>query len=66
MGGTLFGDRTTDQEIAVLQGNGEIDWTSAGGLLRTGAGDTGDITLTTANHSSGDGYDITLYLRKKD
>lgn len=59
-------DRTTDQTIAVLQGQGVMDWTSAGGLLKESTGDTGDILLTTANHAAGDGYDITLYLRKKD
>lgn len=59
-------DRTTDLAIAVLQGSGILDWTKSGGLLREGTGETGDIILTTAGHASGDGYDITLYLRKKD
>ena len=59
-------DRTTDQTLVVLQGQGEINFTDSGGLLKAAAGDTGDILLTTANHASGDGYDITLYLRKKD
>ena len=59
-------DRTTDQTIAVLQGQGCLDWTKAGGLLKASAGDTGDILLTTANHAAGDGYDITFYLRKLD
>ena len=63
---TLSLDRTTDQTVAVLQGFGHLDWRKAGGLLKAAAGDTGDILLTTANHASGDGYDITLYLRKKD
>lgn len=59
-------DRTTDQTVAVLQGQGVLDWTAAGGLLKASAGDTGDILLTTANHAAGDGYDITLHLRKLD
>lgn len=58
-------DRTTDQTVAVLQGQGILDWTKAGGLLKTSTGDTGDVLLTTANHAAGDGYDITLYLRKR-
>lgn len=59
-------DRTTDQTVAVLQGQGFLDWTKSGGLLKASTGDTGDILLTTANHAAGDGYDITLYLRKKN
>lgn len=59
-------DRTTDQTVAVLQGQGVMDWKDSGGLLKASSGDTGDILLTTANHAAGDGYDITLYLRKKD
>jgi len=59
-------DRTTDQTLVVLQGQGVMDFTKSGGLLKASAGDTGDILLTTANHAAGDGYDITLYLRKKN
>jgi hypothetical protein len=59
-------DRTTDQTLVVLQGQGTMDFTSSGGLLKASTGDTGDILLTTANHAAGDGYDITLYLRKKN
>jgi len=59
-------DRTTDQTLVVLQGQGVMDFTPEGGLLKASTGDTGDILLTTANHASGDGYDITLTLRKKD
>lgn len=62
---TLSVDHTTDEIIAVLQGFGELDFRSVGGLLLSGTGDTGDILLTTAGQASGDGYDITLYLRKK-
>ncbi len=57
-------DRTTDVVFAVLQGFGEIDYRSVGGIVLSGTGDTGDILLTTANQASGDSYDITLYLRK--
>lgn len=59
-------DRTSDVVIAVLSGHGTIDFTCEGGLQDTGTGDTGDILLTTVGHTAGDGYDITLHLRKKD
>ena len=62
----LTWDHTTDEVIAVLQGHGVLDWRSVGGLKDTEAGGDGDILLTTANQASGDGYDITLYVRKKD
>lgn len=62
----LFWDHTTDDEIAVLQGSGVIDWQASGGKVdpRT-TGGTGDILLTTTGHSSGDTYDITIWLRLK-
>lgn len=62
----LTWDQTSDETIAVLQGDGELCWKKSGGLIGTETGGTGDILLTTANQASGDGYDITLYLRKKD
>lgn len=57
-------DHTTDETTLVLQGFGEMDFRDVGGLTFKGAGDTGDILLTTSGQASGDGYDITLYLRK--
>ena len=65
----LTWDQTTDETIAVLQGDGQIDWYKNGRSARnvgSNTGGTGDILLTTANQSVGDGYDITLYLHKKD
>lgn len=62
----LTWDQTSDETIAVLQGWGCLDWTKSGGLVGANTGGTGDILLTTANQSSGDGYDITLYMRLKD
>lgn len=60
-------DHTADETIAVLQGHGILDFTQTGaGMFTVNAGGTGDVLLTTANQASGDGYDITLYLRKKD
>ena len=63
---TLSFDRTSDIKIAVLQGDGCLDFTEAGGLIDSTTGDTGDILLTTTGHTSGDTYTITLHLRKKD
>lgn len=65
----LTWDQTSDETIAVLQGDGTIDWYKSGkhgGNVGANTGGTGDILLTTANHAVGDGYNITLYLRKKD
>lgn len=70
---TLEWDHTTDDEIAVLSGQGVIDWTLMGGNIdpRT-AGGTGDIVLTTVGTAtatpSGTNlitYDISIYLRMK-
>lgn len=67
-------DHTTDDEIAVLAGQGCIDWTPMGGNIdpRT-AGGTGDILLTTVSGNAGAAigvnnrlsYDITIYVRMK-
>ena len=63
----LFWDHTTDDEIAILDGHGCMDWSAVGGLVDpASAGETGDIVLTTSGHTSGDTYTITLYLRLKD
>lgn len=62
----LTWDQTSDETIAVLQGDGCIDWRKNGGNIGANTGGNGDILLTTANHAVGDGYNITLYLRKKD
>mgnify|MGYP001606335609 FL=1 len=65
----LTWDQTSDETIAVLQGDGTIDWYKSGkhsGNVGANTGGTGDILLTTATQSVGDGYNITLYLRKKD
>lgn len=62
----LTWDQTSDETIAVLQGEGKLCWKKSGGNIGANTGGTGDILLTTANQAVGDGYDITLYLRKKD
>jgi hypothetical protein len=63
---TLEWDHTTDDEIAVLSGQGVMDWSQLGGNVdpRT-AGATGDIVLTTDGTTDGSGYDITIYVRPK-
>lgn len=63
----LYADHTTDIEIARLQGPFECKhFEDVGGLHTSGAGETGDITLTTIGHTSGDSYDIILHMTKID
>lgn len=65
----LAWDHTADETIAILQGDGCIDFSRGGRhayLIDSNSGATGDIILTTENQASGDGYDITLHLRKKN
>ena len=63
----LFWDHTTNDEIAVLAGQGFKDYREYGGLLDpASAGDTGDILLTTAGNTAGSTYDITIVVRLKD
>jgi hypothetical protein len=60
-------DATTDDEIAVLSGQGVLDWTAYGGLVDPAStGATGDIVLTTAGASATATYTITIGLRLKD
>lgn len=57
----LHFDHTTDDEIAVLCGNGARDFTPFDGLVDPGsAGGTGDIILTTNGGGSGSTYDIFI------
>jgi hypothetical protein len=62
---SLLWDHTTDDVIARLgSGFGCEDFKKVGGLHDPkSSGGTGDILLTTAGHTSGDTYDITLYLK---
>lgn len=63
---TLRWDHTTDDEIAVLAGNGVLDLTRQGGRVDPkSTGGTGDILLTTDGAVDGASYDITLYLKLK-
>lgn len=62
----LLWDHTTDDEIALLSGFVNVDWSHEGGNVdpRT-TGGTGDILLTTNGFTSASGYDLTIRLRKK-
>lgn len=63
---TLRWDHTTDDEIAVLSGNGIIDASMDGGRVDPkSTGGTGDILLTTDGNVDGNSYDITLYMKLK-
>ena len=57
---------TSNDEIAVLQGQGEVDWSQDGGKVDPqSAGSNGDILVTTNGGAAGSGYDITMWLKKK-
>lgn len=69
----ILWDHTTDDVALVLNGVGEMSFVAepgmsmgGGGCLRDPrtSGGTGDILLTTSGHTSGDAYDILLWLRK--
>lgn len=57
----LHFDHTTDDELAVLSGNGYRPYADFGGLVDPdGGGGTGDIILTTNGGLAGATYDIFL------
>lgn len=63
-------DATADTLALLIPANqqGKIDFHCdyPGGLRNNaGSGKTGDILFTTVGHTSGDTYDITLYLKKR-
>lgn len=71
----LLWDHTTDDLAMVLSGSGEADFSpsgaprnvlssSAGLADPRSAGATGDLLLTTSGHTSGDTYNVTLWLHK--
>lgn len=68
-------DHTTDDLALALSGSGSLDFKGKPGdvdaLARllglvdpNSAGGTGDVLFTTTGHSSGDTYNVTLWLRK--
>ncbi len=69
----VFWDHSTDDLALALSGNGELDFNEAPsspgcpkGVLKDprSSGATGDILFTTVGHTSGDTYNITMWLRK--
>ena len=63
---TLEWDATANDEIAVLMGQGVIDFMPEGGITDPkSTGTTGDIVLTTDGHADGGGYDISIWLKLK-
>lgn len=64
----LLWDATTDVDLLELaEGEGEVDFTSIGGLTDdSGTGTTGDVNITTTGYTAaGDGGTIILHFRKK-
>jgi hypothetical protein len=65
----ILWDADADVEAITLPADeaGELDFRAEGGLINNaGAGKTGDINFTTVDHSTGDSYDITLFMRPKN
>lgn len=59
-------DHTTNDEIAILRGQGVIDWYAFGGKTDPqSSGATGDIVFTTDGGADGSMYDITIHARLK-
>lgn len=59
-------DHSTDDMIAVLFGQGVMDFSDIGGKVDPrSSGGTGDILLTTDGGADGSGYNIVLYVRPK-
>ena len=63
---TLLWDHTTDDEMIVLNGQGEWDQVRDGAIRDPrSAGDTGDVLLTTAGATANDAYTILLRLKMR-
>ncbi len=63
---TLLWDHTTDDEMIVLNGQGEWDQTRDGAIRDPrSAGGTGDVLLTTNGHTAADSYTILLRLKMR-
>ena len=64
---TLYWDADTDDEIAVLKGNGVADWSLEGGKVDPrSTGTTGDVKLVTDGGADGSGYDMTIWFKAKN
>ena len=64
---TLLLDHTIDVVLSTFidLDEGVRDWRDVGGLVDNGAGDTGDLLITTTGNAAGDTYDITITYRVK-
>ena len=63
----LAWDHTANDTIAVLKGQGILDFEADGGLVDpASAGGTGDIVLTTDGAINNASYDIRIKIRLKD
>lgn len=63
---TLAFDHTTDDVMAVLSGNGYLDYAYIGGFIDPrSTGGTGDLLLSTDGTVVDSGYDIVLHWRPK-
>lgn len=59
-------DGTPDINLFRCVGQANSDFTEFGGISTKVQAGPGDILVSTNAHSSGDVYDITLFLRKRD
>lgn len=63
---TLAFDHTTDDVLAVLSGNGYLDYAYMGGFIDPqSSGGTGDLVLSTDGAVTDAGYNIVLHWRPK-
>lgn len=65
---TIQANHTATLTLAQLNpgGNIDLDFTKSGGLQTSGSGGTGDIEFTLPASLTNGGYDILLFMRKKD
>jgi hypothetical protein len=64
---TITANHTSPITIAVCEGGHFCyDYRAQGGVQTSGAGSTGDIEFTTTGATSGDSYNIIMWMRKKD
>lgn len=62
-----FWDHTTDDEMVIMSGQGQVDYSDAGGLMDPrSAGGTGDVLFTTVGAAATNVYDITMWFVLKD
>lgn len=65
MGLRVLWDATTDTDMVILNGFGEMDFRSIAGLQNPlGTGATGSILFTTVGAAAGSSYSVVLHLTK--